>query len=86
MNPNVCFNVRIVNGSSCITPRISDLSSAIQSSSLHTDNKLLNSIEILFFLIFNKIECDQSTCPERHKVDRSTPQSVRALSVDRPLF
>ena len=39
MNPNVCFNARIVNsGFSCISPRISDESSVIHSDSLHTDN------------------------------------------------
>ena len=36
MNPDVCFNPQIVNnGSSCISPRISDQSSSIHSNSLH---------------------------------------------------
>ena len=43
MNPDVCFNALIViNGSSCISPRISDQSSAIYSDSLHTDNNWNN--------------------------------------------
>ena len=43
MNPDVCFNALIViNGSSCISSRISDQSSAIYSNSLHTDNNWNN--------------------------------------------
>ena len=43
VNPDVCFNALIViNGSSCISPRISDQSSAIYSDSLHTDNNWNN--------------------------------------------
>ena len=43
MNPYVCFNALIViNCSSCISPRISDQSSAIYSDSLHTDNNWNN--------------------------------------------
>ena len=87
MNPNLCFNVQIVNnGSSCLSPRISDQSSAIHSSSLHTDNKLLKNIEILIYFIFNMIEWDQSTWLTRRKVDRSIPQSVQTLTIDQPLF
>ena len=37
------------------------------------------------FFIFNTIECDWTTWLARWKVDRSTPQSVRTLSVDRAL-
>ena len=40
---DVCFNAWIVNNvSSCILTRISDQSSAIDSDSLHTDNKWNN--------------------------------------------
>ena len=88
MNPNVCFNLQIVNNSSgCISPRISDQSSALHSNLLHTDNKLkqLNSMEILIYFIFNTIKFDRSQWLARRKVDWSTPQSVRTLSVDRPL-
>ena len=43
MNPNVCFNARIVNnGCSCISPRISDQRFAMHSDSLHTDNNWNN--------------------------------------------
>ena len=43
MNPNVCFNARIVNNvSSCISPRISDQRFAMHSDSLHTDNNWNN--------------------------------------------
>ena len=46
--PDVCFNARIVNnGSSCISLRISDQSSAIHRDSLDTELKQLNSMEIL---------------------------------------
>ena len=43
MNPDVCFNALIViNGFSCISPRISDQSSAMHSDSLHPDNNWNN--------------------------------------------
>ena len=42
-------------------------------------------MEILIDFIFNTIECDRTTWLARWKVDRSTPQSVRTLSVDRAL-
>ena len=48
--------------------------------------KQLNGMEILIYFIFKTIKCDRSTWPARRKVDRSTPKSVRTLSVDRPLF
>ena len=48
--------------------------------------KQLNSMEISIYFIFKTIKCDRSTWPARRKVDRSTPNSVRTLSVDRPLF
>ena len=48
--------------------------------------KQLISMEILIYFIFKTIKCDRSTWPARRKVDRSTPKSVRTLSVDRPLF
>ena len=48
--------------------------------------KQLNSMEISIYFIFKTIKCDRSTWPARWKVDRSTPKSVRTLSVDRPLF
>ena len=77
--------------SSCISPRISDDSSPIHSDSLHTclikQLKQLNSVEILIYFIFNMIQCRyRSTWLARWKVDRSTPQSDRTLSVDWPLF
>lgn len=41
--PDVCFNVQIVNnGSSCMSLRISDQSYAIHSELLHTDNNWNN--------------------------------------------
>ena len=48
--------------------------------------KQLNSMETLFFFIFNMIKCDSATWLARQKVDQSNPQSVWALSVDLPLF
>lgn len=48
--------------------------------------KQLNSMETLFFFIFNMIICDSATWLARQKVDQSNPQSVWALSVDLPLF
>ena len=48
--------------------------------------KQLNSMEILIYFILKTIKCDRSTWPARRKVDRSTPKSVRTLSVDRPWF
>ena len=53
---------------------------------IHSDLLQLNSMEILIYFIFKTIKCDRSTWPARRKVDRSTPKSVRTLSVDRPLF
>ena len=88
MNPNVCFNKQIVNNSSsCISPRISDQSSALHSNSLHTDNKLkqVNSIEIFIYFIFKMIKFDCSTWPAWQKVDWSTPQSVWTLYIDQLL-
>jgi len=39
------------------------------------------------FMSFSmRLNFDWSTWPARRKFDRSTPQSVRTLSVDRPLF
>ena len=86
--PNVCFNVQIVNNSSsCFSPRISDQSSSLHSNLLHTDNKLkqLNSMEILIYFIFNTIKFDRSPWLARRKVDWSTPKSGWTLSVDQLL-
>ena len=52
---------------------------------MHSHSLHLITIETTDF-IFNTIDWDQSTWPARRKVDWSTPQSVRTLSVDRPLF
>ena len=60
MIPDVCFNARIVNkGSSCISPRNSDQSSAIHRNSLH--NETTEQHENYYFFFFNMIECDWST-------------------------
>ena len=61
----------------------------VPQMTLHTELlqlEQLNSREILIYFIFKTIKCDRSSWPERWKVDRSTPKSVRTLSVDRPLF
>ena len=54
------WNMTQINSSSCISPRISDQSSALHSNSLHTDNKVklkqLNSMEILIYFIFSMIK------------------------------
>ena len=78
--PWCLFQVQIVNnGSSCISPWISDQSSAIHSDSLHPDNNWNNWTA-------RSDNYDRSTWPARQKVDWSTLQSVQTLSVDRPLF
>ena len=60
VNPDVCFNAWIVNNSSsCISPRISDQSSAIYSDSLHTDNNWNNltawKCQFILFSIWSNV-------------------------------
>ena len=53
VNSDVCFNALIViNGSSCISPRILDQSSAIYSDLLHTNNNW-NNLTAWTFISFS---------------------------------
>ena len=83
MNPDVCFNTWIVNnGYGCISPRISDQSSAIHSDFLDTDNNWNNWTSWKFwFILFSMWSNDW----QDERLTSQLPQSVRTLSVDRAL-
>ena len=75
------------NGSSCISPKISDQSSEIHSASLHTQitNEQHGNFD-LFHFQYDRMWSVNMTGETKCDVDQSTPQSVQTLSVDRPLF
>jgi len=54
--PDVCFNAWIVNnGSSCISPRISDQSYTIHSDSLHADNNWTARKLLISFSVWSNV-------------------------------
>ena len=59
LTPMSVFNARIVNnGPCCISPRISDQSSANDNTQRLATTETTESMEILIYFIFKTIKCD----------------------------
>ena len=83
--PATCDLRFVPAGSSCMSPGIkfrNTYSQRLDKQQL----KQLNSRSLKFISFSTRLNFDRSTWPARRKFERSNPQSVRTLSVDRPLF